>query len=245
MLQNWLVVIPARLGSTRLPRKPLYMIGDRPLIAHTWDNLAKIRDLGAKVLVATDAEEIVSAGKIFQFDTRLTSSSHLSGTDRVQEVAQKENCPFILNVQGDEPRINTDDLINLMEKFSQSQGQMATLGYFSHNKNDFISPHAVKIVISSQNQALYFSRAPIPHFRDEEDFSGFWHHQGIYAFNKTILEKFCKLPIGQLEKFEKLEQLRALEAGIIISVYKATQPSLGIDTEEDVKKFHEFIKNGK
>jgi 3-deoxy-manno-octulosonate cytidylyltransferase (CMP-KDO synthetase) len=239
-LSEWLVVVPARLGSQRLPRKPLADLGGRPLIVRVIDNLKPLRDLGALVLCATDAEEVLATVKHWGYQGMLTADTHLSGTDRCAEVAQQYPKPFVLNVQGDEPFVDCDDLTKLCKVLQKDKAaHMVTLVHRSQERDRFFDPNVVKVVASEAFHALYFSRAPIP-FDREQGFPGsFWQHIGVYGFQRQKLLEFPGL--GQaaaqpsLETIEKLEQLRVLGAGWKIALSVAKGVARGIDTFEDLK----------
>jgi 3-deoxy-manno-octulosonate cytidylyltransferase (CMP-KDO synthetase) len=213
-----------------------------PLIVRVCQNLKPLEALGAKILIATDSSEIVNACQSFGFQAAMTSTAHRSGTDRIWEASRDIETDFVMNVQGDEPFVDLGDLQNLARQMETTGAEMGTLGFQSDKSVDFVSPNTVKIVVGNDMRALYFSRSPIPHLavqsQPENGISShrkFWHHQGIYAFRKSVLAKFCQLPQGQLEATESLEQLRALENGIQILVVPATTASSGIDTPADLE----------
>ena len=233
---KWLIVIPARLASTRLFEKPLADLAGRPLVLRVFDRIRPLADLGAEIVVATDHEKIAGACRSAAVPVHMTREDHPSGTDRCAEVAQASGRDYILNVQGDEPFIDLDDLQRLMAHMEASADHhMGTLVYRNQSEEDFHSPNVVKVVVSGSGTALYFSRAPIPYRRDEKAFgTGFWQHLGIYAYKKAMLKHFCSLPLGLLERTEKLEQLRAIEWGSPIHVIEASHATIGIDTPEDL-----------
>lgn len=231
---NWLIVIPARLQSTRLPNKPLADLAGRPLIVRVHDRLSPLKDKGARIIVGTDSEQVANVCQSYGIRVEQTSKDHLSGTDRVHEVACRHNRPFILNVQGDEPFVDLTDLERLCQNLAQDKApEMATMIIRNSSKEEFLNSNCVKAVRAG-DYALYFSRAPIPYDRDGA-FHGFWQHIGVYAFERQTLTKFCSLASSELEAIEKLEQLRALEFGIRIRVSEAVHPSLGIDTQQDLE----------
>lgn len=233
--QDWLIVIPARLQSTRLPEKPLVDLGGQPLIVRVYEQLAPLLLEGAKIVVGTDSEKVLTVCQERGIEALLTSPQHPSGTDRVHEVASHHKRPFVLNVQGDEPFVNLLDLKKLcMQLGKEKKPEMATLVVRNAARRDFENPNCVKVVRQGP-YAMYFSRAPIP-FPREGDFHGFWQHLGVYAFSYPTLNQFCQLPTSELEQIEKLEQLRALEQGIRIVISEADHGSLGIDTPEDLEE---------
>lgn len=239
-LSEWLVVVPARLGSQRLPRKPLADVGGRPLIVRVLDNLKPLHDLGALVLCATDDHEVLGAVKLWGYQGILTAETHLSGTDRCAEVAMKYTQRFVLNVQGDEPFVDCDDLTNLCKVLQNDQtAHMGTLVYRSQERDRFFDPNVVKVVASDAFHALYFSRAPIPYDREHGFPGSFWQHIGVYGFQRQKLLEFPGLGHGgsqpSLEATEKLEQLRVLSAGWKIALSVAKGVARGIDTMEDLE----------
>jgi len=238
------VVIPARYGSTRLPGKPLLDIGGRPMIQWVVD--AACRSSATEVLVATDDARIAAAVA----DPRghgspavLTRADHPSGTDRIAEVARLRGWSddtIVVNVQGDEPQIPPaliDQVANLLVR--DSRADLATLCTPIENAEEFANPNVVKVVSSADGAALYFSRAPIPHVRDADTagHAGAFRHLGIYAYRVSALLRLTALPVSRLEALEKLEQLRALEAGMRIAVAVASaRPGVGVDTPEDIER---------
>lgn len=236
---QWLIVIPARLQSTRLPEKPLQDLAGKPLIIRVQEQLQKLKHMGATIVVATDSDKVLAVCKSHGVHGVLTSVEHQSGTDRVHEVSQGYPHRYILNVQGDEPFVDIDDLDRLAEAMEvKNDIGMGTLVYSNQNQGDFENPNVVKAIISEDKKALYFSRSPIPFHRDNA-FQKFWQHQGIYAYTRKTLDAFCKLQQHPLEELEKLEQLRALGFGIDILAIEAMKPSIGIDTPKDLEEARE------
>jgi 3-deoxy-manno-octulosonate cytidylyltransferase (CMP-KDO synthetase) len=236
-LNEWLVVVPARIGSTRLPRKPLADLAGKPLIARVYENLLPLRDLGAELVVATDDQEVLATCKDLGFRAQMTRADHPSGTDRCAEVALSSERKLILNVQGDEPFVVTDDLLRLMASFQhQSWAEIGTLVFPSRDFASFMRPNVVKAVLRNGSEAIYFSRSPIPHMTQEAFGNGFfYHHIGVYCFRRPALLSFCKLPVSRLELTEKLEQLRAIENSMRILAIEASRLTHGIDTPEDLE----------
>ncbi len=242
-LEKWLVVVPARLHSQRLRHKPTQLLGGRELVIRTVDNLQTLVKQGAKLVVAVDDERTEEVCHKYGIPCVMTSKDHTSGTDRVWEAAQTfGDSEFILNVQCDEPFLSTSDLSSLCRELEQaSDFDMATLVHRSKDVGDFNNPNVVKAIVSSQRQALYFTRSPCPvargrDFEDPgEDFE-FWQHVGVYAYRRMGLKAFCSWPPSPLEDLEKLEQLRALENRLAILAIPAKVASLGIDTPEDLVK---------
>ncbi len=225
-----LIVIPARLESTRLPRKPLALIGNYPLIWWSWEK-AKKSLLADQVVVATDSEQISEAMEAYGVSSVLTSSSCQSGSDRVWEAAQMfPEADIIINLQGDEPLMPVDiidGVINLL--LERPEVEMASACVEFLHPQDLNSPNCVKTIFTSDHKALYFSRSAM---------AGSSLHLGIYGFRRSALEKFCALAPSRLEKEERLEQLRALENGMSIYLHTAqtSQEIFGVDTEADLLK---------
>lgn len=237
-------IIPARLQSTRLPRKLLLNQTGKPLIQYAWEAACRARSLD-DVIVATDSEEIAMSVRNFGGRAELTGG-HPSGTDRVAEVARR-CCPqaeIVVNIQGDEPETNPDHLDQLVAQFANGpQIEMATLATRIADREHLDAPSCVKVVCNAEGRALYFSRCPIPYCRDQapEELlaadSPWLLHVGVYAYRRDFLLKLTELPPSRLEQLEKLEQLRALEAGAAIQVARIEQRSVGIDTPDDYAQF--------
>jgi 3-deoxy-manno-octulosonate cytidylyltransferase (CMP-KDO synthetase) len=225
-------VIPARLGSTRLPRKVLREIAGRPMLWHVWQSARQARSLSA-VLVATDAEEVVQACRGLGIPTLLTSPDHASGTDRVWEVSQHRSADVYVNIQGDEPLVTAAHIERLIEPFRNPHAQVSTL-CIRATKDEIPNPNVVKVVRDPEGRALYFSRHPIPYDRDGHG-AVRMKHIGLYAYRRSALEAFHRSPASPLELTERLEQLRFLENGIAIMVIETDEPTIGVDTEEDLR----------
>lgn len=232
---NWLIVIPARLSSTRLPEKPLADLCGKPLVVRVYERLKPLADKGADVVVATDSERVMDACRQHQVPCVMTDAAHQSGTDRCAEVARKRPKAFVMNVQGDEPFVNTQDLEALARLMSERGAGMGTMMHKNSRRADYDNPNCVKLVVNDAHQALYFSRSPLPYYRAPQTFTYFWQHLGVYAFASDTLQKFCTLPQHALELAESLEQLRALGHNIPIVVSVADHPAIGIDTPEDLE----------
>lgn len=233
-------MIPARLESTRLKHKLLQDLCGAPVIVRVAERLTPLRDLGADVIVAADDEAILSVCREAGIDCIATRVDHQTGSDRVQEAYQQrpEQRDFILNVQGDEPFVDIDVLSKAKERLeSEPSWDMVSAYHDNEQLLDFISPHCVKAVISHDDRALYFSRSPIPGCKSgwtKANFSQFYQHMGIYGFTKAALARYCTLPQSSLEQAESLEQLRALEQGMVIGMVKSMLPAIGIDNQEDL-----------
>src|SRR5579863_1152937 len=233
-------VIPARLASTRLSRKVLREIAGRPMVEWVW-RAAAASGLMDPVLVATDAEEVAQVCRARGIPVEMTSADCASGSDRVREVARRIDADVYVNIQGDEPTITPEFFPPLLALFERAEVQMATLSV-PCPREEFANPNAVKVVTSPDGRALYFSRSTIPFDRDATGFAGYRKHLGIYAYRKAALEKFASLAPSPLEIFERLEQLRLLENGIGIYVADAPRDTIGVDTEEDLKRAEIILK---
>lgn len=243
------IVIPARLASTRLPRKLLLAETGRPLIQHTWQSASRATK-PAGVIVATDHDEIAAAVRGFGGQVVMTSPHCASGTDRVAEVAHlMPDVEIFVNVQGDEPEISAaaiDLAVELLER--DATAAMSTLATPIRDRAKLNDPACVKVVFDEQQRALYFSRAPIPFPRDWNDAlltsepASFHQHIGLYAYRREFLLRIAELPRASSEKIENLEQLRVLAAGHDIAVGIVDEPAIGIDTPEDYRAFVERWK---
>jgi len=231
-------VIPARFGSTRLPGKPLLARTGKPLIQHVYEQVLLTPGL-AEVIVATDDERILHAVEGFGGRAVLTSPEHTCGSERVAEVARGLDVDLILNVQGDEPEVSAEDLGALLELMrKEKSAPMGTLAFPSDSPDDYQDPNVVKAVVEEAGYALYFSRSPVPFYRDRQpEGPHFFKHLGIYVYQREFLQTFTRLPRTRLEQAEKLEQLRALEHGYRIRVGIAEHDSIGIDTRKDYQGF--------
>ena len=237
-------VIPARLESSRLPRKLLLNETGKSLIQHTWEAASRSEKLD-RLVVATDSLEILEAVHGFGGKAHLTGE-HPSGTDRIAEVAAKElfDAEILVNIQGDEPEISSDSIDQLIELLVQTpQAEMATLATPIRSIEQLQDISCTKVVCRTDGSAMYFSRLPIPYSRDIApetllpDQSPWLLHLGIYAYRRPFLLDLTKIPPTPLEQLEKLEQLRALETGATIQVAQVSHPSVGIDTPEDYAQF--------
>lgn len=236
-------VIPARLESTRLPRKLLRSLCGKPLLQHVYEN-AKRAKKPAQVLIACDHEELARAAKSFGGTFVMTSPHHQSGTERLTEVAANLEADVFINLQADEPLMNPsviDDLISCMEE--DPECLMATACIRLHDEHEFKNPNVVKVVKDQKGNALYFSRSPIPYDREKHE-TDFFKHLGIYAYRRDFLLKIPALKPSSLERREKLEQLKVLDNGFSIRVLETAYDSIGVDTEEDLKNVEHLMKSG-
>jgi 3-deoxy-manno-octulosonate cytidylyltransferase (CMP-KDO synthetase) len=236
-----IAVIPARLASTRLPRKMLREIAGKPLIGVVYEAV-RSSALLAEVIVATDSEEILNVCVRHGWKARMTSAAHRSGTERVHELSSSVHAEVYLNVQGDEPLTRPEHIAALL-KVMESGAVMVGTVMTPAPEADIPNPNAVKVVTDSSGRALYFSRATIPFDRDGTR-PRYCKHLGLYAYRKEALDRFVALPESSLEKSERLEQLRFLENGIPIFVGETPYDTVGVDTEEDLQRVSEIL-NGK
>lgn len=233
-----IAVIPARLGSTRLARKALREIAGVPMIGHVYRGVVA-SPLLEEVLVATDSQEIMDVCRRNGWHACMTSSDHRSGTERVHEVSGSHAADVYLNVQGDEPLTRPEHIASLLDVMHDPAVQVGTLKTTAAVE-DILNPNAVKVVTDSFGRALYFSRATIPHDRDNTH-PVYYKHLGFYAYRKPALDRFVSLPESSLEKSERLEQLRFLENGIPIYVGETPYDTVGVDTEEDLQRVMRLI----
>ena len=226
-------IIPARWGSTRFPGKPLHIIAGKPLIQHVWER-AKESMLLEKVIIATDDNRIKEAAENFGAIVTMTSNTHLSGTDRIAEaMIEESNCTHVLNIQGDEPLIDSSLIDQLCEKLSKNSDIcMITAAILIKNDLDLANPNIVKTIIDKHNNAIYFSRSLIPYQTSGNPAAPCFRHKGIYGYTKDFLLKFVRWNPSPLELTESLEQLRAIENGEKIHVVITEDDSIGVDTPE-------------
>ena len=230
---NVIAVIPARLASTRLPRKMLREIAGKPLIGIVYEAV-RSSPLLAQVIIATDSEEIMAACGKHHWAAQMTSSAHRNGTERVHEVSTRVSADVYLNVQGDEPTVRPEQIAALIQVMEDRAAQVGTL-MTPASDIDVTNPNAVKVVTDRNGRALYFSRATIPFDRDATN-PRYFKHLGLYAYRKPALDRFVAWPESSLEKSERLEQLRFLENGIPIHVGETPYDSVGVDTEQDLER---------
>lgn len=236
-------IIPARYGSKRLRGKPLVKILDKTLINWVYENAKRCKKID-KVIIATDDERILKECENFGAEVYLTPEDLKSGSDRVfwtYKNLVKENYDYILNLQGDEPLISSDDIDFLIEETIKKMCEVSTLGYPLNSKEKFNDRNIVKIVCDKEGRAIYFSRSPIPFYLFKKDLE-FLKHIGVYLYRRDILELFHSLPESYLEKKESLEQLRLIENGIPIFVFEAKNDTHPVDTRKDVKEVEKILK---
>ncbi|MFP5211764.1 MAG: 3-deoxy-manno-octulosonate cytidylyltransferase [Acidobacteriota bacterium] len=233
-------IIPARYESSRFPGKPLADIHGKPMIQHVYERARKTPRLD-RLVVATDDERIFRTVEGFGGEAVMTGSHHPSGTDRLAEAAVKlglSERDIVVNIQGDEPLVAPEMIHGLIEALvGADDSPMATLAFESRNRDEYLNPNVVKVVVDRQGKALYFSRSPLPFCRDGgNEPVPFLKHLGFYAYRDGFLQEFTKLPPGALENMEKLEQLRAMEHGHTIRVALSPMETLGVDTPEDLEQ---------
>ena len=233
-----IAVIPARLASTRLPRKMLREIGGKPLIGVVYEAVRASVQLD-DVIVATDSGEILNVCSQHGWRAEMTSASHKSGTERVHEISNRISADIYINVQGDEPLVCPEQLATLLNVMEMADRQVGTL-MTPAATIDISNSNAVKVVTDLHGRALYFSRTTIPFDRDGTK-PPYFKHLGLYAYRKPALDLFVHLPESSLEKSERLEQLRFLENGISIYVGETPHDSIGVDTEEDLRRVIEIL----
>ena len=238
-----LIIIPSRLSATRLPGKPLLKINDISIISHVF-NKAKETNIG-EVIVAAEDQEIVDDVKKNGGKAILTSNKHKTGTDRIYDAYQQlklDNIDFIMNIQGDEPAINIQDIINLNDMMINHNVQIGTLAAKIQNKSDLTNENIVKVITQNNLEDDPFSQAKT-FLRKSEDTLNIYHHIGIYCYSSEILKNFIELAQSKNEIENRLEQLRALDNNININVALANKAPIGVDTEEDylaLKKIMEY-----
>lgn len=234
-----IAVIPARLESTRLSRKMLREIAGRPLVGRVYEAV-RSSPLLAAVVVATDSPEIMDLCRKHGWEAQMTSPAHRSGTERVQEISARMPADVYVNVQGDEPLARPEQVAALLDVMRDPAVQVGTLKTPA-SADDVANPSAVKVVTDMAGRALYFSRATIPYDRDQVRPARF-KHLGFYAYRKPALDRFVALPESSLERSERLEQLRFLENGIGIHVGETPYDSIGVDTEEDLRRVEALLQ---
>jgi 3-deoxy-manno-octulosonate cytidylyltransferase (CMP-KDO synthetase) len=241
-----LAVVPARYASTRFPGKVLAPLAGRPLVYHTYSRTCEARHV-SQVIVATDDDRVRDALVPLNVPVVMTRQDHASGTDRIAEVASRHDAEIVVNVQGDEPLIDphtVDEVVHALR--NQPDIPMATARRRITDAQEISDPNVVKVVCDSRGRALYFSRYPIPYVRDAADslssLTCHWQHIGIYAYRRGFLLEFASWPPSNLERLEKLEQLRVLERGRPIAVVDTTYRSIGVDTPEDLERVRALLE---
>ncbi|MBA4147345.1 MAG: 3-deoxy-manno-octulosonate cytidylyltransferase [Verrucomicrobia bacterium] len=238
-------IIPARFASTRFPGKPLALIAGKPLIQHVVEQCRSAKSL-SEVVVATDDQRIADVAKSF-CRVEMTRNDHPSGSDRIAEVANRNDCDAVVNIQGDEPLIDPSVIDAVANALADNE--MSTAATLITEVSEYETSNVVKVVVNSSGRALYFSRRTIPFVRDAASSSAveqlaafpFLKHLGIYGYRRETLLRLVTFPVSPLENAEKLEQLRALENGIQIAVVKVNYDSIGVDVPEDVARVEKIL----
>jgi len=241
------IIVPCRLESKRFPRKLLHRIKGKPLLCWVAERIARVApDLD--LWFAVDDPLLAACLQPGGYRTVMTRIDHASGTDRIAEANQTVRAEHVINVQADEPLVSSDQL-GMLARLIAGPADMATLATRFTTAPDFRNPNQVKVVCDAKGRARYFSRSPIPYPRDlgGEPGDGWvasnpcFKHLGLYAYKAALLEDFAGLPVGRLEEIERLEQLRVIENGREIAVGITSDPSIGVDTPEDARKFEEYL----
>ena len=246
-----IIVIPARLNSSRLPNKILLDLKGKTVVQRVYEQCQKSKNID-EVYIATDSQEVKESCMKFTENIIMTSSSHCSGTDRIAEAVQKIDCDIVINVQGDEPFIEPSLVEKIADSFLDSNTIMVSAFHKIKHVEDLKSSKVVKVTIDKNSNALYFSRSIIPHHRDEwtvllehhttiPKSLQFYRHLGVYGYTKDFLLEYSNMEESYLEKLEKLEQLRVLENGYKIKMIETDYNSIGIDTQEDYQKALELV----
>ncbi len=250
-------IIPARYGSTRFPGKVLFEIQGKPMIQWVFERAGLCQQV-EEVIVATDDERVREVVEGFGGRVMMTSPNHPSGTDRLAEAAEKLTAQIIINIQGDEPLIHPETISLVIDPLLSNEPlSMTSVKIPIENYEDFLNPNVVKTICDEQDMAIYFSRSPLPYYRDSQDLLSQWKkfgrrppelmpvpmkHIGIYGYRTAFLTAITKLPVTALEQAERLEQLRALSWGFKIKVPTTPHDSIGVDVPEDVEKVARRIK---
>jgi 3-deoxy-manno-octulosonate cytidylyltransferase (CMP-KDO synthetase) len=233
-------VIPARFASSRFPGKALATIAGKPMLQHVYERASQARYL-TKVVIATDDQQIYDAARWFGAPVQMTRSDHLSGTDRVAEVASADAAAVIINIQGDEPLIDPEAIdAAALALLDDDDLPMGTLKKRIEDPEEITNPNVVKVVTDLAGDAIYFSRCPIPYVRDGSIIH--YKHIGLYVYRREFLLRYSELPVGPLEQVERLEQLRAIENGHRIRVVETEYDSLGVDTPEDLERVSKLFE---
>lgn len=228
-------IIPARYASTRFPGKPLVLIGGVPMILRVYQQALKATAL-AEVVVATDDSRILEVIRNAGGKAVLTASHHANGTARCAEVAEQLEVEGIINIQGDEPFVSPELLNAMANRLAMGDAEVVTPVKQQKTDEGYHDPSRVKVVCSQDLQAFYFSRSPIPFFRNPGEQDYYWKHIGLYGFRKEVLARLSALPESPLERAEMLEQLRWMEAGVKIHCIETLEDSLSIDTPQDLEQ---------
>lgn len=242
-MQSVAIVIPARYSSSRFPGKPLADILGKPMIQHVYEKAASVENV--TVVVATDDNQILSAVERFGGKGIMTRSDHASGTDRLVEVMSKVEADLYINLQGDEPLVRPEDIELLINAMAADESiEVGTL-YHAISAHQAKDPNTVKVVTSHSGRACYFSRSPIPFIRDKDIQATYKQHVGVYAYRKSVLERYTQLDESNIETAEQLEQLRLLDSDIDIYAFEVRQTGPGVDTPKDLEEVIAILKGEK
>jgi 3-deoxy-manno-octulosonate cytidylyltransferase (CMP-KDO synthetase) len=242
---NTVAIIPARLASTRLPRKVLADICGKPLVQHVWERVSQVKHID-QIIVATDAPEVAQVVVRFGGQALLTDPACQSGTERIASLLSQVEADLILNVQGDEPLVDPAMLEALVSAWQAAPCDLITPVYRISSVEELTNPNVVKVARAQDGRALYFSRSRIPYVRDAAqekwlERQPFWGHIGVYGYRPTVLEKYAQLPSSSLQSAESLEQLRFMEAGYTFQTFETTYRSVAVDTIEDLEKVRRIL----
>jgi 3-deoxy-manno-octulosonate cytidylyltransferase (CMP-KDO synthetase) len=242
---NSIAIIPARLSSSRLPRKVLADIHGHPLIWHVWKRVKQAKKID-QIFIATDSEEVKVITTSFGAQVIMTSPDCQSGTERIASILDQVDGDLILNVQGDEPLVDPEMLDALVERWSTVPCELITPVFKINKFEDLQSPNVVKVARASDGRAIYFSRNPIPYLRDFPfefwlENGTFWGHIGVYGYSREILSQYNKFPISPLENMERLEQLRFLEAGYSFQTVETDYRPNAVDVIEDLERIRHIL----
>ena len=238
--------IPARLGSTRLPRKVLLDLGGKPVVQHVWERAKKVKQ-ASRVVVLTDAEEVAKVARGFGAEVLITSPDCPSGTARIASVLDQLPGEFFLNIQGDEPFVEPDLLDQLISRWKETKCKLVTAVSKITQSERLQASSVVKVVRSENGEAIYFSRSPIPFLRRVEidewiKHRDYWSHIGVYGYDRATLAGYAKLPATELEAAESLEQLRFLAHGITFQTVVTQYHPVAIDTAEDLEAARKMMR---
>lgn len=241
-----IAVIPARLGSTRLPGKVLADIHGHPLIWHVWNRVKAARRID-QVFVATDAAEVQQVVEEFGCQVLMTSPECKSGTERIASALQHLQADLILNVQGDEPLTDAGMLDRLVDRWQETRCDLITPIFRISSLEELQNPNIVKVVRAADGRAIYFSRSPVPYMRDIPvkawlENAPYWGHIGVYGYRRDVLARYAELPASLLEDMEKLEQLRFLEAGYTFQTVETTYRPVAVDVADDLERVRQLLK---
>jgi len=240
MAQKVLAVIPARLGSMRFARKVIYPFQGKPLLFYVYKELQRIKEIN-RLVIATDSQEIKKVAEKFDAEVVMTSKRHRTGSDRVAEVVKRIGGDIVINIQADNFGLRASSLNNVVKKMVQDKSiDFASMAYRIYDSQELLNPHKVKVVIGKNGNALWFSRLPLPFIqkkssRLKEEFP-YWGHIGVYLFRRKALEQFAHWQRTPYEKAESLEQLRILENGAKIKIFKTKTHPVSVDQKQDLKK---------